>query len=340
MNIVIVGGGMVGMTLAHLLRRRGVEPIVVERMQEGDYVRRGYMLGYQGFDPLQEVGVLDEVRRAGWDIAPRDDGSTVAVAVEVGYLLHALARDLPVEYEHSLTELVTDDDGRVVGVNADGPDGPVTFEADIVVACDGVGSRVREMAGLEARVDALADATLTWMSSTPGEVSFAMAYLSDGGHIGTLGWPEGSAGWRTIEKVGEEAALAPGIDAMKEMWARLLPESAKGVSGVTSLEQVRYGEPRLMSAPVWWKPGVVLIGDSAHFFGPETGVSSGLGLGDAQALAEAIAQNPGDPDAACQSYETWRAPVIRPYEAMDPGRQRMQTGAPPSRPEDRWPPAD
>ena len=339
MNIVIAGGGMVGMTLAHLLRRRGVEPVVIERMKAGDYVPRGYMLGYQGFDPLQEVGVLDEVRRGGWDIAPREDGSTVAVAVEVGILLHALARDLPVEYEHSLTDLIRAEDGRVVGVRIEGAAGSRELEADIVVACDGVASRVREMAGLEARIEPLADATLTWMSSTPGEVSFAMAYLSDGGHIGTLGWPQGSAGWRTIEKVGEDAALAPGVEAMKEMWTRLLPESAKGVSGVTSLEQVRYGEPRLMSAPVWWKPGVVLIGDSAHFFGPETGVSSGLGLGDAQALAEAIAQNPGDPDAACQSYETWRAPIIRPYEAMDPGRQRMQTGGTTPSPADRWPPA-
>jgi hypothetical protein len=51
-------------------------------------------------------------------------------------------------------------------------------------------------------------------------------------------------------------------------------------------------------------------------------------------------QNPEDPDAACQSYETWRAPVVRPYEAMDPGRQRMVTAGAPASPEDRWPPAE
>ena len=68
---------------------------------------------------------------------------------------------------------------------------------------------------------------------------------------------------------------------------------------------------------------MVIIGDAAHFFGPETGVSSGIGLGDAHALAQAIAQNPDDPDAACRSYEMWRAPAVRPYEANDPGRQRI-----------------
>ncbi len=338
MKVVISGGGMVGMTLARLLRMRGFEPVVLERMHEGAYIPRGYMLGYQGFPPLEEVGVLEEVRRQGWDIAPREDGSTVAVCVEVGKLLQALARDLPVEYEHTVTDLVRDAEGRITGVEATGPAGARTIEADLVVACDGVNSPVRNMAGLEARPEPLADAALTFMSPVPGGVSFAMAYLSDGGHIGTLGWPEGSAGWRSIEKVGAEAALAPGVEAIKEMWVRLLPESEKGISGVTSLDQIRYSEPQLMTCPVWWTPGLVLIGDSAHFFGPETGVSSGIGLGDAHALAEAIRQNPDDPDAACRSYVMWREPVVRPYEAMDPGRQRMVVAGN-ARPEDRWPPA-
>jgi 2-polyprenyl-6-methoxyphenol hydroxylase-like FAD-dependent oxidoreductase len=176
------------------------------------------------------------------------------------------------------------------------------------------------------------------MSPSVADTSFAMAYMSDGGHIGMLSWNEGSAGWRSIERVGRDAALAPGLDAIKEMWGRLLPAAASAVEGLTSLDQVRYSEPQLLACPRWWVPGVVLIGDSAHFFGPETGVSSGIGLGDAHALAEAIVQNPDDPDAACASYETWRAPAVRPYEANDPGRARMVlAGQVEPRPDERWP---
>jgi 2-polyprenyl-6-methoxyphenol hydroxylase-like FAD-dependent oxidoreductase len=338
MRVVISGGGMVGMTLARLLRLRGVEPTVFERMPAGAFVPRGYMLGYQGYSPLEEVGVLDEVRKAGWDIAPRPDGSAVAIAVHVGTLLHALARDLPIEYEHSVVDLLRDGD-RIVGVVAEGAEGRREHPCDLVVACDGVRSPVRDMAGLEVKIDPLADASLTFMSPSTIETSFKMAYMSDGGHIGVLGWPEGSAGWRSVDRVGAEAALAPGLEAIKKMWAELLPEAAPAMEGVTSMEQIRYGEPALLTAPRWWVPGLVIIGDAAHFFGPETGVSSGVGLGDAHALAEAIRQNPDDPDAACQSYEMWRAPVVRPYEAMDPGRQRMLTkGSVEPRPEEAWPP--
>jgi 2-polyprenyl-6-methoxyphenol hydroxylase-like FAD-dependent oxidoreductase len=337
MRVVIVGGGMVGMTLSRLLRLRGAEPVVLERMPAGHYVPRGYMLGFQGYEPLEEVGVYGEVREAGRPIAPRPDQPPVAVAVRFGALIEALQRDLPIVNEHTVVELVKDGD-RVVGVVAEGPDGRTTIECDLVVACDGMRSPTREMAGLEASFDELPEAELGFMSPSVADSSFAMAYLSDGGHIGMLSWNEGSAGWRSVERVGRDAALAPGLDAIKEMWGRLLPAAASAIEGLTSLDQVRYSEPLLLACPRWWTPGVVIIGDAAHFFGPETGVSSGIGLGDAHALAEAIAQNPDDPDAACLSYETWRAPAVRPYEANDPGRARMVlAGQVEARPEERWP---
>lgn len=341
MRIVIVGGGMVGMTLAHLLRRRGAEPVVIERMPAGHYVPRGYMLGFQGYEPLEEVGVYDEIKAAGRPIAPRPDQPPVAVAVRFGAVIEALARDLPIVNEHTVTDLVRGRGGRVVGVVAEGPDGPVTFESDLVVACDGVRSPVRDKAGLVAEIDMLPEAELGFMSPSVADTSFAMDYLSDGGHIGMLSWNQGSAGWRSVEKVGAEAALAPGLEAIKEMWARLLPPAESAVAGLTSLDQIRYSEPGLLRCPEWWVPGVVVIGDAAHFFGPETGISSGIGLGDAHALAQAVVTNPDDPDAACRSYELWRAPAVRPYEAMDPGRQRMIVAgsAQPSDVE-RWPPLD
>jgi 2-polyprenyl-6-methoxyphenol hydroxylase-like FAD-dependent oxidoreductase len=338
MKIVIVGGGMVGMTLAHLLRRRGIEPTILERMPAGHYIPRGYMLGFQGYEPLEEVGVYDEVRGAGRPIAPRPEQPPVAVAVRFGALIEALQRDLPMLNEHTVVELVKVGD-RVVGVVAEGPEGRVELEADLVVACDGMRSPTRDMAGLETEFDALPEAELGFMSPSVADTSFAMKYMSDGGHIGMLSWNEGSAGWRSCERAGRDAALAPGIDAIKEMWGRLLPAAASAIEGVTSEDQIRYTEPVLLRCPRWWVPGVVIIGDAAHFFGPETGVASGIGLGDAHALVEAIVQNPDDPDEACRSYEIWRGPAVRPYEAADPGRERMMVaGQVEPRPEERWPP--
>ena len=333
-----MGGGMVGLTLARLLRSYGEEPLVLERMPAGSYQKRPFLLGFQGFPTLDELGLLERVRAGGRDIAPGSDGVPVAVCIEVGKLLAAIGEGVPVAHERSVTALLRDDDGRVTGVVADGPDGPEEIPADLVVACDGMHSPVRAMAGLQAEVRALADATLTWMSPVVIDRSFGMRYLSDGGQMGLMGWPEGSAGWRTIDRVGREAAMAPGVEAFRASFAALMPEAAEALEGVTSTGQMLYKEPAVLRAARWWAPGVVLIGDAAHFFGPETGVGAGLGLGDAHALARAVAGEPGDPDAACTLYETWRAPVIRPYEAADPAAGRMSVPNVDRPPEERWPP--
>ena len=337
MRTVIVGGGMVGLTLARLLRARGHEPTVLERMPPGAHQRRPFMLGFQGFPALDELGLLGRIRAAGWDIAPGADGTPVAVCIEVGHLLAALGERLPVRHGASVTGLAREGE-RVVGVEVEADGAAETVPADLVVACDGVRSPVRAMAGLEAEVSSLADATLTFMSPAIIDRSFSMRYLSDGGQMGLLGWPEGSAGWRTIDRVGREAALAPGMEAFRESFARLMPEAAEAVAGVTSVDALLYQEPAVLRAARWWTPGVVLIGDAAHFFGPETGVGAALGLGDAHALSQAIAQNSDDPDAACASYETWRVPVIRPYEAADPAAGRMAVPNIDRPPEERWPP--
>ena len=151
MNIVISGGGMVGMTLAHLLRLRGFSPVVIERQREGEYMPRGYMLGFQGTSPSTRWGSSTRSANAGRPIAPRDGEQPVAVAVRFGALIEALARDLPVVYEHTVVNLIRDGDDRIVGVEVEGPDGRTTIDSDLVVACDGVMSPDPPMAGLTRR---------------------------------------------------------------------------------------------------------------------------------------------------------------------------------------------
>jgi 2-polyprenyl-6-methoxyphenol hydroxylase-like FAD-dependent oxidoreductase len=341
MRILIAGGGLVGLTLARLLRARGLAPLVVERMRPGAYVARGFMLGHQGFDALDELGLMGRVRAAGRPIAPRPDGGCAAVAVGVGHVVHALSEGLDVAYGAIVTAVRRDASGRVTGARVEDDAGAREVDADLVVACDGARSRVRAMAGLAAEELPMEEGKIEWMSPVPVEEAFDMAYLSDGGHIGLIGWPEGSFGWRTAARVGRAAALAPGLDALVASWSALLPAAAAGVRGLRSIDEVHYSEPVLLRTPRWWVPGVVLVGDSAHFFGPETGASAGIGMADALALAQAVATHRTDPDAACAAYEAWRAPAVRPLEMADPGLRRLRgTPLPPGRPEERWPPGD
>jgi 2-polyprenyl-6-methoxyphenol hydroxylase-like FAD-dependent oxidoreductase len=332
---VIVGAGMAGLTLARLLRRRGHEPVVLERGPAGAYQPRGFMLGYQGFEAFEELGILAGLRARGWDVAPRSDGVPTGVAVDVGHVLSALAEDVPVAHGETVVDLVREG-GRVVGVVTEGPAGRVTVASDLVIACDGRGSPTRGLAGLPAERHPLNDAYLSFLSPVAGRTG-ALRYLSDGGMITALAWPEGSSGSRRIDPIGEEAAKGPDIGEFRRTFAALLPEAAEIVAGVDSWDRVRYVEPALLRCPRWWTPGVAIMADAAHTFGPDTGVGAGVGLQDAHAMAEAIARSP-DADSACAAYATWREPAVRPLEAMDPAWRRMGEIPPRTDPLEDWPP--
>ena len=329
---------MVGAVLGRLLAARGIAATVLERRRKGTPAPRPFMLGYHGYPALEELGILEEVRATGWDVAPQA-GSSIGLAVDFTAFIEVLAEGVPVSYEHTIVELLRDGE-RVAGVVAQGPTGREEITADLVVACDGLHSPTRSMAGLAANISDRGEGGLAFMSSAVIDRSFAMKYLSYGGVIILIGWQKGSAGWWTIDKVGRDAALAPGLDAFKRSFARLLPEATAAVEGIGSIDDLVYSEPQILTCPQWWRPGVVVVGDAAHFFSPETGVAAGLSLGDAQALAAAIAQHPDDPDAACALYSAWREPIVRPFEAADPSHeQRIAASADRARPiEEQWPP--
>ena len=335
MRIAVVGAGVVGLCLARGLRRRGLEPLVVERAPAGAYRPRPFMPPYHGFDALEDAGVLDAVRAVAWEIAPQGDGTPVALAASFVRVSEILADGVPVAHGQEVTGLLRED-GRVRGVRVRDGAGERDEPADLVVACDGVRSPLREMAGVEADLSLAEGAHLSFMSPAVIDRSFALHYQADGRQVGLLGWPDGSAGWWDIDRCGREAALAPGLDAFRAAFARLLPEAEPALAALTSVDQLVYREVTEVRCETWWVPGLVLIGDAAHAVGPEAGLGAGLGLGDALALAVAIERN-SDPDGACADYELWRRPAVRPYETIGAAGARVARGGPKPA-EERWPP--
>ncbi len=140
MRVAIVGGGMAGLTLARALRDRDVEPLVLERAPASVRIPGPIMLPYQAYDALEDVGVLAEIRAAGWDVAPGPDGVPVAIGVGRQVVVDALRAGLPVEHEAEVVDLLREN-GRVTGLRVTGPDGEREVPTDLVVGADGVRSR-------------------------------------------------------------------------------------------------------------------------------------------------------------------------------------------------------
>ena len=170
----VVGGGPCGLMLGYLLARAGVDVVVLEK--HADFLRdfRGDTIHPSTLELMSELGLLDEFLKL-----PHQKATTVGawfgdkeyafadfthlptrakfIALMPQWdFLNFLAdhgKRLPTFHLRTRAEAVDliEEGGRVVGVRANTPEGPLEVRADLTVGCDGRHSTVRERAGLQGR---------------------------------------------------------------------------------------------------------------------------------------------------------------------------------------------
>jgi monooxygenase len=329
-QVVIVGGGPVGMLLAAELGDYGVSTVLLEarasvserpkasvvhaRALQG-LVRRGY------FGEMVPRGAAAGVVEAPFRFAGIPGLSICAPASEPGPVLRRPQADLERLFErraraagvrvlrgHRVSEVAQDRDG--VRVAAVGPSGRVECTARYVVGADGGRSTVRDLAGIPAR------AYGATASGLAGVVT-----LEDPEDLPS-GWHSTPRGWTVVRHMPGAGTHVKTLDCSgAHPDRRLEPTAAELRAELARItgKEIAFREPRWLSrfsdfaqlACSYRFGKVFLAGDAAHMHFPVGAQGLSTGLQDALNLGWKLAYvvRRLAPEGLLDTYDAERRPV-------------------------------
>ena len=309
----IAGGGPAGMMLGFLLARAGVHVVVLEK--HADFFRdfRGDTVHPSTLELMHELGLLDEFLKL-----PHQQIETLSGQVGAEHLQMVDFRHLPThckfialmpqwDFLNFLAEHgkryetfdlrmqaeardLIEENGRIVGVIADTPDGTLTVRADLVVGCDGRHSTVREKAGFKSD-DYGAPMDVLWFRLSRKDSDKADVF----GHIEAgklmVMFDRGDY-WQcayVIPKGGIERVKSEGLEAFRSRVVEMSPFLSDRVAELKSWDDVKLLSVTVDRLRKWWRPGLICIGDAAHAMSPIGGVGINMAVQDAVAAANRLA---------------------------------------------------
>jgi 2-polyprenyl-6-methoxyphenol hydroxylase-like FAD-dependent oxidoreductase len=190
--------------------------------------------------------------------------------------------------ETEVTALI-EDEGRIVGVRATSPDGPIEIRADLVVAADGRSSVLRESAGLTVQeIGAPIDVLWMRLSKHRGDPEF-LIHANRGKAVVLL---DRGQYWQCGLMIPKGTALemqAKGIEELRASIVANAPFLHNRVAEVGGWNDVKLLKVKVDRLRRWYRPGFVCIGDAAHAMSPVGGVGINIAIQDAVAAGNILA---------------------------------------------------
>ncbi len=335
-RVLIVGGGIGGLSSAIALTARGIEVEIVEQNPKWDVYGVGIIQPGNAMRALHQLGLLDEALAAGFAM----DGDRFFLADGTQLADSDFPRVVGPEYpglngitrprlHEILTGAVKRSGAKVtlgqrigsLEQDADGVDVELTDGSrsryDLVIGADGVFSQVRSLVFPDAPAPRYTgQAVWRYNLPRPADVDKLTMYAGPESKAGLVPLAPDLMYLLHIETPGGEAPPHPDPDTLaEELRARLRPFGGR----IAEIRDLITDSSRVVYRPIetvwvqppWQRGRVALIGDAAHATSPHVGQGAAMALEDSVVLAEELANGGGDLQEAFSAFGRRRYERVR-----------------------------
>lgn len=329
-DLVIVGGGMVGASLACALKNTTLRIALIEAFkpdsqQQPSYDDRGIALSYGSqrifeamglweqlksyTSPISDIHVSDRGHFGVTRLSAKDEKVPALGQVITARLMgHVLQQ--AISQQENLTVICP---ASVQGLNQYEGHAELTLDngqslsSKLIVAADGAQSTLRQLLGLGALEHDYQQTAITANISTErAHNGRAFERFTDTGPIAFLPMPDNRSSIVWTVKRGNEAALLELSD--HDFLAQLQDRFGYRLGKLIKVGQRNSYPLKLMQADQPIQQRVVLIGNAAHSLHPIAGQGFNLGLRDVAALADVLSDEMKDcgDSRLLHEYRQWR----------------------------------
>src|SRR6266568_5232501 len=302
------------MILGYLLARAGVDVVVLEK--HADFLRdfRGDTIHPSTLEVMHELGLLEdflkrphqEMRQIGGQI-----GDDFVIMADFSHLptqckfiafmpqwdfLDFVAEhgkqysNFRLQMQAEAIDLI-EDQGKIVGVLANTPDGRVEIYADLVIGADGRHSILREKAELEIQsFGAPMDVLWFRMTRRDTDDEQTLGRITRGRMMVTLNRGDYWQCAYLIRKGDFEQIKKRGLEAFRADIVAVAPFLRDRTDELKDWDQIKLLTVLVDRLRKWYRPGLLCIGDAAHAMSPIGGVGINLAIQDAVATANILAR--------------------------------------------------
>ena len=322
-RLLVIGGGIGGLTSAVALARKGFQATVIERSDGSGVEGVGISQQANVVRALAGLGLAEDYLAAGFAYEAVEiyapDGTlaarTPSRSLIAGYpasmgiprrallqVLAGAALAAGATLRRSTTATALEDDGRAVRVTLSNGSSD-TFDA--VVGADGIYSQTRGRLFPDAPQPEFTGQSV-WRYNLPRPPGFDTLHVYNGPTgVGLVPMSRGEIYlYATTPEPDNPEYPQEGLAArMRERLARCAPAIRAIAEQITDDERVVYRplEATFLDGP-WHRGRIVLLGDAVHATTPHLGQGGGMAIEDAVVLTEELASN----DSAEVAFEWYR----------------------------------